>query len=381
MPCELLLSNFGTKKVLVTHMKNAVKTWTQIGRDPRFTAKAIGLRYVSDTTPGYSRKKAGKGWSYYDPNGILVKDKILIDRFRKLVIPPAYTRVWISPYENSHLLFTGIDAAGRKQYRYHAAWNKVRNQTKYHRMQHFADFLPAIRAQVDKDLSRHQLNHEKVVALVVRLMELTSIRVGNESYKKLYGSFGLTTLMDHHVKIDGAKIWFQFKGKKGVLQKVSLKSKRLARIVKQCRDIPGKDLFQYYNEQGEPCTIGSGDINDYLKAITGEDFTAKDFRTWAGSINALYAIKEAGGFTSMAECKRKMVMVIDKVALNLGNTRTVCKKYYIHPTIMKSYEEGTIFRYTDQFNGAEEVEVANLSLAEQALLQLMEKEQLLEAVE
>lgn len=219
-------------------MNRLIKKLEKIGRDPKITAKAVGLRYVSDSTPGYTRKKAGSGWSYVDPDGKTVKDKELIQRFNKLVIPPAYTNVWISPYENGHLQFTGTDAAGRKQYRYHADWNKIRNQSKYHRLQSFAAHLPAIRQRVDKDLSRHDLDHEKVVALVVRLMELTSIRVGNESYKKLYGSFGLTTLQDRHVKIEGSKLRFEFKGKKGVFHKVSLQSRKLARLVKQCRDIP-----------------------------------------------------------------------------------------------------------------------------------------------
>src|SRR6202012_4234010 len=212
----------------------------KIGRDPKVTAKAVGLRYVSDSNPGYTRKKSGKGWSFYDAHGKLVKDKELITRFTRLVIPPAYTNVWISPHENGHLQFTGTDAAGRKQYRYHPEWNKLRNQSKYHLLQLFASYLPAIRAHVDKDLNRHNLDHEKVVALVVRLMELTSIRVGNESYKKLYGSFGLTTLQDRHVKIEGSNVRFEFKGKKGVFHKVSLQSKKLARLVKQCREIPGR---------------------------------------------------------------------------------------------------------------------------------------------
>src|SRR3954466_9112083 len=236
-------------------MNRLLKKLEKIGRDPKITAKAVGLRYVADSTPGYTRKKTGKGWSYIDAEGKTVKDKELINRFNKLVIPPAYTNVWISPYENGHLQFTGTDAAGRKQYRYHADWNKIRNQSKYHRMQTFAAHLPAIRKQVDKDLARHNLDHEKVVALVVRLMELTSIRVGNESYKKLYGSFGLTTLQNKHVKVEGSNINFEFKGKKGVYHKIDLQSKRLAKLVKQCRDIPGKELFQYYNEEGKRCSV------------------------------------------------------------------------------------------------------------------------------
>jgi DNA topoisomerase-1 len=360
-------------------MNRLLKKLEKIGRDPKITAKAVGLRYVSDSSPGYTRKKSGKGWSFYNSDGELVKDRQLIKRFNALVIPPAYTNVWISPYDNGHLQFTGKDAAGRKQYRYHPYWNKIRNQSKYHRMQTFAAHLPAIREQVDHDLARRNLGHEKVVALVVRLMELTSIRVGNESYKKLYGSFGLTTLMNKHVKIEGTRINFEFKGKKGVFHKVALQSKKLAALVKQCRDIPGKDLFQYYNEEGERCTIGSGDINTYLKEITGEDFTAKDFRTWAGSVSALYAFKLAGEFDTVSECRKKIVSVLDEVAINLGNTRTVCKKYYVHPTVIKSYEEGTIFKYINELDEKQDVKSVELNIAEKALLKLLENEKLAEA--
>ena len=360
-------------------MNRLLQKLEKIGRDPKSTAKAVGLRYVSDSQPGFTRKSSARGFSFYNADGELIKNKELIQRFNKLVIPPAYTGVWISPYDNGHLQFTGTDAAGRKQYRYHPHWNKIRNQSKYHRLQMFAAHLPAIRAQVDKDLARKNLDHDKVVALIVRLMELTSIRVGNESYKKLYGSFGLTTLMNRHVKIEGQDINFEFKGKKGVFHKVALHSRKLARLVKQCRDIPGKELFQYYAQDGSRHSVGSGDVNNYLKGITGEDFTAKDFRTWAGSVSALYAFKEAGEFSTISECKKKIVSVLDEVAINLGNTRTVCKKYYVHPTVIKSYEEGTIFKYISQLDQDKDVNAAELNTAEKALLQILEKEKLAEA--
>jgi DNA topoisomerase-1 len=364
-------------------MKNTMNRLLQklekIGRDPKITAKAAGLRYVTDASPGYTRKASGKGFSYLDADGNLVKDKELIQRFNKLVIPPAYTKVWISPYENSHLQFTGTDAAGRKQYRYHADWNKLRNQSKYHRLQSFATHLPAIRKQVDEHLQRSKLDHDKVLALVVRLMELTSIRIGNESYKKLYGSYGLTTMMDKHVKIEGSNINFEFKGKKGVYHKIDLQSKKLARLVKQCRDIPGKELFQYYDDEGKRCTIDSGDVNSYLKQITGEDFTAKDFRTWAGSVSSLYAFKEAGEFENQTQCKKNIISVLDEVAITLGNTRTVCKKYYVHPTVIKSYEEGTLFKYIANLDEDKDVKASELSTAERALLEILEKEKLAEA--
>ncbi|HWD89420.1 MAG TPA: hypothetical protein VG367_14915 [Mucilaginibacter sp.] len=360
-------------------MNRLLKKLEKIGSDPKVTAKIAGLRYVSDSSPGYTRKKSGKGFSFYDADGKLVTDKNLLHRFNRLVIPPAYTNVWISPYENSHLQFTGTDAAGRKQYRYHPEWSKLRNQSKYYRMQLFAEHLPAIRKQVDKDLNRQNLDHEKVVALVVRIMELTSIRVGNESYKKLYGSFGLTTLMNRHVKIEGSDVSFEFKGKKGVYHKVALHSRKLARLIKQCRDIPGRELFQYFDEEGNKRSVGSGDVNDYLKNVTGEDFTAKDFRTWAGSVSALYAFKQAGEFNSVNECKKKIVSVLDEVAINLGNTRTVCKKYYVHPSVIKSYEEGTIFKYISKLDEEKDTNVAELNVAEKALLELLENEKLAEA--
>jgi DNA topoisomerase-1 len=246
-------------------------------------------------------------------------------------------------------------------------------------MQLFAGYLPAIRQQVGKDLARHELGYEKVLALVVKVMELTSIRVGNDSYKKLYGSFGLTTLQNRHVKIEGADMRFEFRGKKGVYQKIALHSKRLARLVKQCRDIPGKELFQYYNHEGKRCTIGSGDVNNYLKEITGEDFTAKDFRTWAGSVSALYAFKTTGGFETVTECKKKIVSVLDEVALNLGNTRTVCKKYYVHPAVIKSYEDGTIIKYINQLDEKDQADANELNTAEKILLQLLESESMAKA--
>ncbi len=360
-------------------MNRLQKKLEKIGRDPLVTAKAAGLSYTSDSTPGYTRKKTGEGFSFYDTEGKLVKDKKLLQRFKHLVIPPAYTNVWISPKENGHLQFTGLDVAGRKQYRYHPQWNKIRNQSKYHRLQSFAAALPAVRVQVDKDLSRPNLDHDKVIALVIRLMELTSIRVGNESYKKLYGSFGLTTLMNRHVKIDGTHINFSFKGKKGVFHNISLQSRKLARLVKQCRDLPGKELFQYDNAEGHRCPVGSGDVNAYLHAITGQDFTAKDFRTWAGSVSALYAFKQAGEFETITECRRKIAGVLDEVALNLGNTRTVCKKYYVHPTVIKTYEEGRIFHYIGNLEVSDNVKSAELNTAEKALLEILANEKLAEA--
>lgn len=317
----------------------------KIGRDPKVTAKAVGLRYSLDTSKGYYRNRRGNGFSYTNETGSVVKDKDVLARIKKLVIPPAWKNVWIAKSENYHLQVTGTDAKGRKQYRYHPEWNAIRNQSKFFRLRSFAIALPAIRAQIDKDLAKHGLPYEKVVALVIKLIELTNIRIGNDAYKKLYGSFGLTTLRDRHVKFDGNTIWFEFVGKKGIKHKIKLQSSRMARLVKKCRDVPGQDLFQYYDSKGNHHHIGSADVNNYIKAITGEDFTAKDFRSWAGSLHALCAFHKIGQHAGITDCKKKVIEVLDAVAAKLGNTRTVCKKYYVHPTVIASYEKGTLWKY------------------------------------
>lgn len=326
-------------------MNRLYKKLEKIGSDPKITAKSVGLRYVDDKQKGYHRIKKGQKLIFIDHEGILIKSKDLLARFKSLVIPPAYENVWISPYENSHLQFTGFDAKGRKQYRYHQNWSLIRNQAKFFRLRKFADALPKIRAHVDKDLAKTNLCYEKVIALVIKLIELTNIRIGNEGYSKLYGSFGLTTLKNKHAKIDGNKISFEFIGKKGVAHKIALNSVKLARLVKKCRDIPGKELFQYYDEEGNHKFIGSSDVNNYLKAASGEDFTAKDFRTWAGTLNALCAFNDLGVFEKERDCKKNIVQVLDYVAKQLGNTRSVCKKYYVHPSIISAYENGSLHKY------------------------------------
>lgn len=356
-------------------MNRLQKKLEKIGSDPKITAKAVGLRYSLKSDKGFYRKRKGSGFSYVNEDGITIKDKETIDRIKKLVIPPAWQNVWISPFENGHLQVTGIDVRGRKQYRYHPHWNKIRNQSKFFRLRRFANALPLIRQQVEKDLNRKGLPYEKVVALVVKLIEMTNIRIGNDAYKKLYGSFGLTTLRDKHVKFDGSTVWFEFVGKKGVKHKIKLQSRKMANLVKKCKDIPGQELFQYYDDNGNRHTIGSGDVNGYIKEITGEDFTAKDFRAWAGSLNALCAFLDIGEFTSDTDCKRKIVGVIDSVAEKLGNTRTVCKKYYIHPTVIATYEKGLIDNYKPESTTSEEFNVN-----EKALLRLLTDEDIAEVI-
>ena len=313
-------------------------------KDPKAAAKAVSLVYVNCNDEGITRLKSGKGFRYIFKNKTLT-DKDELQRIRSLVLPPAWTDVWICAIPNGHLQATGKDVRGRKQYKYHPSWNACRNQTKFFKLLELGTVLPAIRKQVSKDLSLQGLPREKVLAAVVSLMEKTGIRIGNEFYEKLYGSFGLTTLKDKHVKINGATVHFSFKGKKGVEHEITLKSKKLANIVQNCRDIPGKELFQYYDENGERHAIESGMVNEYLKKISGAEFTAKDLRTWCGSVAALEAFTEAGPFQSEHQAKRKIVEALDKVSERLGNTRTVCKKYYVHPCIIDLYEKGELEKW------------------------------------
>ncbi len=358
-------------------MKRLEAKLQKIGSNPKVTAQSVGLRYSSQTHKGYYRTKGkNNAFVYRDETNTIIKDKPIIERIKKLVIPPAWENVWISPYDNGHLQVTGIDAKGRKQYRYHPNWNKIRNQSKFYRLRRFANALPIIRKQVEKDLSRKGLPYEKVVALVVKLIELTHIRVGNDAYKKLYGSFGLTTLRDKHVKFSNSSVYFNFKGKKGVSHKISLQSRKLANLVKKCKEIPGQELFQYYDDEGKHHSIGSADINNYLKEITQEDFTAKDFRVWAGSVHALFTFQEVGQFMTLTECKRNIVSVIDDVAKKLGNTRSVCKKYYVHPTVIASYEKGSIWNYKVRPN----IKNNKLNPEEEALVRLLKKETIAEVL-
>ena len=325
------------------------KKIASIVNDPVKTAAAVNLKYVSDTEPGIERIKNGKSFNYQFKENIIA-DNDNLQRIKGLVIPPAWEQVWICKLANGHLQATGLDIKKRKQYKYHSLWNSLRNQTKFFRLYEFGKSLPTIRLQLEKDLALPGLPMQKVLATVVSLMERTHIRIGNNFYEKLYGSFGLSTLKDKHVNINGANLKFTFKGKKGVHHDVSIKSKKLAGIVKQCRDIPGKELFQYYDDKGEHKSIDSGMINEYIKNIGGNDFTAKDFRTWAGTVQALLAFKELGFYETITESKKKIVEALDIVSKELGNTRTVCKKYYVHPGIITMYEDKSLEKYIQQLD-------------------------------
>jgi DNA topoisomerase-1 len=306
------------------------------------TAEAAGLRYVSDSVPGIRRLRSGKGFRYVAPDGRAIREPSVLSRIRSLAIPPAYRDVWICPNPNGHIQATGRDARGRKQYRYHPRWREVRDETKFGRMLDFSAALPRIRRRVERDLGLSGLPREKVLATVVRLLECTGIRVGNDEYARNNGSFGLTTLRDNHVEISGSTLRFQFRGKSGKTHKVALNDPRLARIVRRCQGLPGEELFQYVDEAGEQQTIGSGDVNDYLREISGEEFTAKDFRTWWGTILALAALRAMDAPTGEREAKSAIIKVIDQVANQLNNTRAVCRKYYVHPAVFESFSEGRL---------------------------------------
>jgi DNA topoisomerase-1 len=310
--------------------------------DPRDAAETAGLSYVSDEEPGIRRKKSGKGFAYVGPGGKKVEDKPTLERIRSLAIPPAYTDVWICARPNGHIQATGRDAKGRKQYRYHPAFREVRESTKYEHMIEFAKGLPAIRRTVDGHMSLPGLPREKVLATVVHLLENTLIRVGNADYAKQNKSYGLTTLRDPHVKVEGAELKFQFKGKSGKTWRLSVKDRRIARIVKACQDLPGQDLFQYLDAAGERQSVTSADVNAYLKEITGRDITAKDFRTWAGTVLAAMALSEFEEFDSQAKAKKNLRAAIEKVSSRLGNTPTICRKCYVHPEVFTCYLEGAL---------------------------------------
>ncbi len=316
-------------------------------------AKEIGLRYVSDEKPGIRRKTMQNGFRYLDKEGAALKDEKALARIKALAIPPAWTEVWISPWENGHIQATGRDAKGRKQYRYHAKWRAVRDEAKYGRMISFGKALPAIRKQVDEHLSLPGLPREKVLATIVYLLQTTMMRIGNEEYARTNKSYGLTTLKNRHVRIDGSAVEFQFRGKSGVYHKVKVSDRRLARIIGRTRELPGQDLFQYLDDEGTPHSIGSADVNDYLRTITGEDYTAKDFRTWAGTVLAAMALQEYEKFDSEAQAKKNIVRAIESVAKRLGNTPAICRKCYVHPEVLASYTDGTLLKAMQMRAGEE----------------------------
>jgi DNA topoisomerase-1 len=332
-----------------------------------------GLVYVTAEEPGIRRRKAGKGWSFIGPDGKAVRDKDTLDRIRKLAIPPAYVDVWICPDANGHIQATGRDAKGRKQYRYHAGFRELRESSKYEHMLDFARRLPELRARVDRDMRKPGLPREKVLATVVYLLEHTLIRVGNDDYVKQNKSYGLTTLRDRHVAIEGSEIRFSFKGKSGKSWNLQLKDRRIAKIVKACQEIPGQELFQYIDGDGQRRDVTSADVNAYLKEITGEDVTAKDFRTWAGTVLAAIALNEFESVDPNARTKKNVKAAIERVSARLGNTPTICRKCYVHPEILTSYLDGSMLLDIKEEVEAELSEnLSQLSAEEAAVLSLLE---------
>jgi DNA topoisomerase-1 len=310
----------------------------------RATARAARLRYVSDADRGFVRRRRGKSFAYLRPGGQPLRDRTTLARIRSLAIPPAWRDVWICPTPDGHLQATGRDARGRKQYRYHPRWREAQDQHKYERIIAFAEALPKIRRAVARHLRKRGLPREKVLAATVKLLETTLIRVGNDEYARDNRSFGLTTMHDKHVKIRGPTIRFDFRGKHGIEHEIDLKDRRLAGIVHACRDLPGQELFQYVDEAGAVCDVGSGDVNDYLREISGQDFTAKDFRTWAGTALAARALQEFQDFDSTAAAKRNITRAIEHVAERLGNTQAICRKSYVHPAIIEAYMDRSLVK-------------------------------------
>ena len=308
------------------------------------SARAAGLRYASDAKPGIRRVRAGAAFRYFTPEGRRITSADELARIRSLVIPPAWEQVWICPDPRGHLQATGRDARGRKQYRYHPKWREIRDETKYDRMVGFAQALPQIRERTDRDLQQAGVPREKVLATVVQLLEKTLIRVGNDEYAKQNRSFGLTTLRDAHVNVRGARVRFTFRGKSGIEHEIDLDDRRLAKIVRACRDIPGYDLFQFYGEDGQRQVVGSADVNAYLKEVSGEEYTSKDFRTWAGTVHAAQLLRELTAFRSATEAKRNVLRAVEAVAKRLGNTKAVSRKCYIHPAIFDSYLDGRMVK-------------------------------------
>jgi DNA topoisomerase-1 len=349
--------------------------------DPRDAAESAGLRYVSDERPGIRRRKSGKGYSYLAPDGNKLSDPGAVKRIRSLAIPPAWTDVWICRFADGHIQATGRDAKGRKQYRYHALFREVRESTKYEHVVAFADALPAIRAKVREHMGLRGLPREKVLATVVHLLETTLIRVGNDDYARQNNSYGLTTLKNRHVIVDGSEVRFRFTGKSGKQWSLKVKDRRVAKIIKACQELPGQELIQYVDADGKVQDVTSSDVNSYLKEITGMEITAKDFRTWAGTVLAAVALKELESFDSAAQAKRNLRSAIERVAARLGNTPTICRKCYVHPEVLSSYLDGGLVleiksevenELRDDLSGLQPEEAAVLAMLRARLAQSIE---------
>jgi DNA topoisomerase I len=323
---------------------------TCAANDPIQTAKAVGLRYMPDASPGIRRKRTGKHFSYIGVDEKPIRDPDQLQRIKKIGIPPAWTNVWICPTDRGHIQATGRDTKGRKQYRYHQRWREVRDETKYDKLILFGETLPLIRERVDQDLSLTDLPYEKVIATIVRLLDTTLMRIGNEEYARENDSYGMTTMRNQHVDVRGAKVRFHFKGKSGKDHIIDVKDRQLAKIVKKCQDLPGHELFQYMNENGALRTVESSDVNTYLRQVSGQDLTAKDFRTWGGTVVATNALEDLGVFESETQSKKNVVEAIKMTAKQLGNTPAICRKCYVHPGLIDAYLDGSLLNFFKQYD-------------------------------
>jgi DNA topoisomerase-1 len=339
--------------------------------DSQAAAREAGLRYTDDRRPGITRQRRGRHFAYYNPDGSLLRDRREIGRIKALAIPPAYTNVWISPIANGHIQATARDARGRKQYRYHTRWREVRDEAKYHRLVAFGRALPAIREAVSGDLRGAELSRRKILAALVTIMDSTGIRVGNEEYVQANDSYGLTTLRTRHVRVNGSVVRFRFRGKTGRERSIAFNDARLARIIKRCRDLPGEELFSYIDETGSASAVSSDDVNDYIRSIAGDDFSAKDFRTWIGTVECIAALTEPA--EHQTDAKQKIVAALAQVAQRLGNTPAVCRKAYVHPAVIETY---TRLRRLPRRNGAPpkaKARAGALSHSERTALRFVEK--------
>lgn len=337
------------------------------------SARSASLSHVSDTEPGIRRKRAGKGFFYVDARGRRVADAATLARIRAIVIPPAWTDVWISPDADGHIQATGRDVRGRKQYRYHERWSACRDEVKYSSLAAFARALPALRERVEADLRRRSLSRERVVASIVWLLDNTMIRVGNAVYARDNNSFGLTTLRSRHVKVEGAKLRFAFKGKSGKEWKIRLVDRRMARIVRDIQDLPGQHLFQYVDEEGGRRPVRSQDVNAYIREAIGEEFSSKHFRTWGGTVRALSLFADVPLPESKAATARAMNAIIDEVAARLGNTRAVCRRCYVHPAVMEAWQEGALPAETKAARASRSGPREGLDEEERLVLRWLEK--------
>lgn len=374
MPLAFLLLITGYRQYVSMKKETPLthRQYLDMHRDHKKSAVAVNLTYVHEGMDGIKRVGKDKDFQYEYKNKI-ISDEPTLARIKKLAIPPSWTDVWICADDLGHIQATGKDLNGRKQYRYHTNWNKLRNDTKFHRLVEFGKALPSLRRKIKKDLLKREMSSEKVIAAAISTMEETAIRIGNAGYEKMYGSYGLTTLKDKHVQLNGDNADLVFTGKKGISHRLRLKNKKLVRIIRKCRDIPGKELFQYFDEQGNRKSIDSGMVNSYIRDASGGDFSAKDFRTWTASVEALQSFCCVGEPVSESDIKQKIVAVLGEVSTKLGNSKTICKKYYVHPKLIELYQEKKLLPIISKLNCRDTQTQKGLLKNEKVLMKILTK--------